>query len=148
MTKKNGFTLPEILVVIGIIAILVLIAVPSFRAYRPSLQLSGAVRELITDLRYAQQSAVAQQIDHAVYFLLSEDKYQIISSGPPEEVLQEKQLPGEVSFQQIAGLTDDRATFNPYGALKNDAGSVTLINSKSETATVDIRPSGFVKIVK
>jgi len=148
MKEERAFTLTEILVVIGVIFILISIGVPVFRAYRPGLQLSGSSRELITDMRYAQQMAVTEQIDHGIRFFVDEDKYQIIRYAPEEEILKEKNLPPEVSFQQINDLTDDRALFNPYGALKNEAGSITMVNTANESIIIDIRPSGFVKIIK
>lgn len=147
MTKKAGFTLIELLIVIVIIGILILISVPALRAYRPNLQLSGSTRELITDLRYVQQLAVTEQIDHGIRFFVDEDKYQIIKHDAEEEVLAEKELPPEVSFHQIEDLTDNKALFNPYGAIKDEAGRVTLINTRNDTAVIDIRPSGFVKII-
>jgi len=148
MIKKRGFTLTELLTVIGIMAILLLIGIPVFRAYRPSLQLSGSVRELITDLRYAQQLAVTEQVDYGIRFFIAEDKYQIIKHVAEEELLEEKKLPSQVSFHQTEDLTDDRVLFNPYGAVKDEAGTITLINTRNDIATIDIRPSGFVKIIQ
>jgi len=147
--EKRGFTLTELLLVVFILGILILIGVPAFRNYQPGMHLSGALRELISDLRYAQQLAVTEQVDHGVRLLAGDDKYQIIEYAPEgEEILQEKSFPSEVSFHQIDGLTDSQAVFNPYGALTSEAGSVTLINSRNETAAIDIRPSGFVKITE
>ena len=147
--KKRGFTLTELLLVIFILGILILIGVPAFRNYQPGMQLSGTLRELISDLRYAQQLAVTEQIDHGIRLLSGDDKYQIIEYAlEGEEILQEKSFPSEVGFHQIDGLTDSQAVFNPYGALTGEAGSVTLINSRNETATIDIRPSGFVRIIE
>ena len=62
--NKKSFTLTELLIVISIIAILLLIGLPLLQAYRPSLRLSGTVRDLVTDLRHAQQLAVTEQINH------------------------------------------------------------------------------------
>lgn len=144
---KNSFTLIELLIVIGIIGILALIGIPSFRYYQPTLQLSGTTRTLVTDLRYAGQLAVTEQIEHGVRFSTTTDQYQIIRYGVTEEILKSKDFPEEVSFQQITGLTNDEVIFNPYGAAK-ETGTVTLINTKNSTITIDIRPSGFVKIIK
>lgn len=142
---RRGFTTVELLVIIGIIGILTSIGIPALRVYRPDLQLSGATRELVTDLRYAEQLAVTEQVDHGIRFF-SSTEYQIIRYGPPEEILESKVLDG-VNFQQITGLTDDQVIFNPYGAAKKP-GTVTLINTKNLTTTIDIRPSGFVKVIK
>ena len=71
---RNGFTLIELLVVIGILSLLFLIGIPAFRAYQPALQLSGSVRELVTDLRYAGQLSVDEQVNHGVRFSVSEGR--------------------------------------------------------------------------
>ena len=128
---KNCFTLVEILVILGIIGVLSLIGIPAFKIFQPSLQLSGTVRELATDLRYAEQLAITEHIEH----------------GAPDEVLESKTLPGEVSFSGIAGFTDNKVVFNPYGAAK-ESGVITLVNTKNAISSIDVRPSGFIKIIK
>jgi len=137
----------ELLIIIGIIGTLALIGIPTFRAYQPGLELSGIVRELVTDLRYAGQLAVTEQVDHGVRFFFATGQYQIIKHGALDEIIKSKNLPQKVSFQEIAGLTNDEAVFNPYGAAK-ETGTITFINTKNSTITIDIRPSGFIKIIK
>jgi prepilin-type N-terminal cleavage/methylation domain-containing protein len=144
---KNSFTLIELLVVMGIISLFFLISIPSFRAYQPSLQLSGTVRDLVTDLRYAGQLSVDEQVNHGIRFNIAANKYEIIRFGETEEVLETKLLSSEVELQQISGLSGNQVIFNPYGAAQ-EAGIVTLINSDNTTSSVDIRPSGFVKVIK
>ncbi len=149
LKTKNflGFTLIEVLTIIGIIGILALIGIPAFRVFQPSLELSGTVRKLVSDLRYAEQLAVTEQVNHGIRFSSSTDQYQIISYGAVEETLASTTLPEKVSFYQIAGFTNDQVIFNPYGAAK-ESGNITLINTKNATTTVEVRPSGFVKIIK
>jgi len=144
---KNCFSLVEILVVLGIVGILSLIGIPAFKVYQPSLQLSGVVRDLATDLRYAEQLAITEQIEHGVIFLTETDQYQVVRYGDPDEILDLKTLPLEVSFQNISGFTDNEVVFNPYGAAK-ESGVITLINTKNSTSGIDVRPSGFIKIIK
>ena len=145
--SKRGVTLTELLVIIAILGILALIGIPAFRGYQPSLELSRAVRGLIGDLRYAQQLTVSEQIEHGVRFSTSTDSYQIVKHLQPEQILEEKNLPNEVNFQLITGFGDSEAVFNPYGAAK-ESGTITLINSKNTTSTIEVSPSGFVKIIK
>lgn len=148
---KIGFTLIELFIIIGIIGILALISIPAFRAYQPSLQLSGAIRNLASDLRYAQQLSVTEQVEHSVYFVLPERKYQIRRYGTLASTIKETVFSEEIIEITISGLSDvegnKEARYNPYGAVKTP-GSVALKNSKNITTTVDIKPSGFVKITK
>lgn len=147
MPREKGFTIVEILVTLAIAGLLALIGIPAFKNYQPDLELSGTVQGLVGDLRYAQQLAVTEQVEHGIRFFIVDRKYQIIRYGNPEEVLKSQALPAKVSFQEIDGLTNDQVIFNPYGAVK-EAGQVSLINTKNSTTTIDIRPSGFVKIIK
>jgi len=107
--------------------------------------LSGLTRDLVTDLRYAGQLAVTEQIEHGVRFNFIENTYQIIRYGATEEIIKEKILPQGIDLRSINNFKEAR--FNPYGAAK-ESGKVVLENIKAETKTIDIRPSGFVKIVK
>ena len=143
----RGFTLLEFLIAITIVVIIISIGLPVFRNLQPALELSGVVRDLVSDVRLAQQLAVTEQVDHGVRFATSTNGYKIIKYTAPEEVLQEKTLPAQVSFLQITGFDDSGVVFNPYGAAIT-AGTVSFINTQNSTTTVDIRPSGFVRIIK
>lgn len=143
----NSFTLIELLIVILILGILALIGIPAFKIYQPSLQLSGAVRDLATDLRYVEQLAITEQINHGIIFFQETGQYQIVKFSNPEQIIQTKTLPEEVAFQEITGFTGDEVVFNPYGAAK-ESGIITLVNTKNSTSSIDIRPSGFIKVVK
>jgi len=145
--NQKGFTPIEFFLIIGIIGILSSITVTGFRTYQPNMQLSETVRDLVSDLRYSQQLAVTEQIEHGIRFSVTESKYQIIKYGTPEEVIREKYLPEKVSFQAVSGLTNNEVKFIPYGAVRQP-GTITLINTKNTTTTIDVRSSGFVKIIK
>ncbi len=144
--KKSGagFTFIELLIAISVIGILAIVAIPGFRAFQPTLQLSGISRELISDLRYAQQITVTEQVEYCVVFFPIERKYQIIQCGGTQPI-KEKILPGEIQTITISGFTNNEVRYNPYGAVR-EAGTITLENTKNITKTILVRPSGFVKI--
>lgn len=147
MYTKKSFTLIEILIVIGIIVILAGISVPIFKNYQPTLQLNGAVRNLISDLRYAQQLALTEQIEYCLQFptnFPTDRKYKIIqcSGGQP---LKEVSLPDKITNLSFTDFLDNQVEFNPYGAVKK-SGTITLKNTKGDEKIIDVKPSGFVKI--
>jgi len=143
--RKTGFTLIELLVIIAIIGIITSISWVVVKTLQSSWRLDGVVRDLATDLRYAQQQSVTEQINYGVHFSSSTDEYQIIRYGTTTEEILKKSLPQGIRFYQIIDFTDDEVIFNPYGAVK-EAGSVSLINIEQEIKTIEVRPSGFVKI--
>jgi prepilin-type N-terminal cleavage/methylation domain-containing protein len=54
----SGFTLMELMVVVGILGIIMSVAVPSISQYRDRHQFSGAVLEVLASLRRARATAV------------------------------------------------------------------------------------------
>lgn len=140
---KKGFTLMESLVVIAIIAILAGIIIVGFKQLQPEFQLSGAVRGLLSDLRYVQQLAITEQVNYCLKLFLAEKKYQIIQCGqsqPLYQVIFSSQIKSFSAF----GFTNNEIKFNPYGSVK-ESGTITLENTEGKTKTIEVKPSGFVK---
>ena len=143
--SETGFTLLEILIVIAIFTIMVGVSWGAFRALGPSWRLTAVVRDVVADIRYAQQRAVTEQVDYGVKFVTTTNEYSIIRYGNVNQVIRTKSLPQDIRFSAITGLTDNEVIFNPYGAVE-EAGSVSLINNSGKVSTIEIRPSGFVKV--
>ncbi len=147
---KNSFTLIELLIVIAVLGILIGISFPIFRNYQPDLQLSGITRDLVSDLRYAQQLALTEQIEYCVQFpadFPTNRKYRIVQCGETEPIKPETTIPEEIIELTInPALTNNEVRYNPYGAVK-ESTDITLKNIKENERTIEIRPSGFVKII-
>ncbi|MDD4625005.1 MAG: prepilin-type N-terminal cleavage/methylation domain-containing protein [Candidatus Pacebacteria bacterium] len=143
--EKNGkgFSLIEIMIVFAVAGIMAGLCLFSFSLYRPALELSNTSKEIISNMRYAQQLAVSQQINYGVYFYPSEKKYQVIKCSQPEELIKNIFLPSAISLRQI-NFTDNKLIFNIYGAAV-EAGSITIENNEYSTSTVEVKPSGFIK---
>ncbi|NWG73910.1 MAG: GspH/FimT family pseudopilin [Rubrivivax sp.] len=58
-SAQVGFTLTEMLIVVAVAAVLLTVAVPSFRPLFAKWRLEGAANELSADLQYARSQAVA-----------------------------------------------------------------------------------------
>jgi type IV fimbrial biogenesis protein FimT len=57
--RQHGLTLTELLIVVAVAAILLTVAVPSFRPLFARWQLEGVANELHADLQYARSQAVS-----------------------------------------------------------------------------------------
>jgi len=143
--NHRGGMLIDLVVAIGIIALLSTLAIPYLRKYQPNLKLNAAARALTTDLRYAQQLTVTEQKIHLVDFDLAQDKYDILKIDSATTTIKSVDLDPEISFQEITGLANNQAVFNYYGGV-SQAGTVILTNTNNVDATVNIKPSGYIQL--
>jgi len=79
--RMRGYTLTEILVVIGVIAVLSLVSVPAFINYQQANVLRGAVRQLDGDLRQARMQAITNNLTIRVEFAADNVTYSFYSSS-------------------------------------------------------------------
>ena len=135
----------NVLVVLGIIALLTTISIPYIRQYQPSLKLNATARSLTADLRYAQQLTVTEQAIYSVDFNLGDSSYQVLKDGVATTTIKTVKFDSSVSFQQITGLTNNRVVFNFYGGV-SESGRVVLVNTNNKTAVINIKPSGYIQL--
>ena len=138
-----GFTLIEILIVIAVIGIISAISMSVYVNMRPNLNLSSEIRDTVTDLRYAQQLAVTEQVIYAVNFNIVLNQYTITNTNSGQ-IIKTKNINSPISIQSVNDLTDNTVNFNVAGAAI-ETGTIVLTNNEL-TSTIEIKPSGYVKI--
>lgn len=143
--RNKGFSLTEILIVLGILTLLMTISIPYLRNFQPNLQLNAAVRNLTTDIRYAQQQTITEQVVYGVKFYPAAKSYEILKLDIATTTIKSFTLPSEVEFQSVTGFTDDIVRFNSYGAA-HETGTIILKNSSNQTKIIVVKPSGYVQI--
>ena len=142
---NKGFTLVETLVVVAIGAIIASVVLAGLYVYQPYARLASVCRDLLSDIRYAQQLSVAGQGVFGVKFFVVENKYQLLKfTATSTSQIVEKNLPQGVSFQNITGFLDNEVRFNSYGAVSY-GGVVSLVNANGDIRGIDVGPSGFSK---
>ena len=137
----------NLVVSLGIIALLTTIAIPYLRKYQPNLKLNGIARDLTSDLRFAQQLTVTEQAVHKVKFNLVNNSYQILKITTATSTVKGVSLDPQINFQQISGFTNNEVTFNYYGGV-SQAGQIILSNINGLTATINVKPSGYIQLAQ
>lgn len=140
----RAFTLIELLITISIIGIISLISLPIYKTLIPNIDLNSTVRDVASDLRYAQQMAVTEQIIYSVIFDSNYNRYSIIKNNT-NEVIKTKNLPSTISINFLSEFSGNKVQFIATGAAI-ESGSISFINTKAKILTIEIKPSGYVKI--
>jgi type IV fimbrial biogenesis protein FimT len=66
--QSRGFTIIELMATVGVAAILMAIAIPSFMSTLPGLRLNDAARQVATDLQQIRMKAIAQNLPYQITF--------------------------------------------------------------------------------
>jgi prepilin-type N-terminal cleavage/methylation domain-containing protein len=163
MKQQHGFTLYELLTVIGIVTILAAIATPNVLTWRSETKLRSALNNLRTDLQMAKSWALREKAIVAVLFTASDYKI-FIDNGAgahagnwnldaDEALLKDKRLPAGVTIKLPTSLDSphNRTRFNGRGfpdptTLTGGGftGTVTLQNSNGSRKQVRLNRLGRI----
>ena len=137
LTDPRGFSLAEILVAIGIFAILAAIATPQFIAFRPKNRLNGAARQIYSELMWARSKADNDNSSYVVTFPTNQTM-QIAGSATKTVNIQTQY--SDVTLTSTASTI----TFSSRGTT-DVAPTITLTNPGG-TKSVTIRITGTASI--
>ncbi|WP_299978201.1 GspH/FimT family pseudopilin [Desulfobacula sp.] len=168
--RNSGFTLIEVMIVIGMIGILSAISIPSAMKWLPNYRLKAAARDLYSNMQKAKVEAVKRNTDVLIKFTSEayapaggKGSYQVfvddggtdINPGiadnqirdGDEQVLAQVNMPKNVSLYDIIGLTGNTtAGYNSRGLPCTALGSVYFQNNHSRYYRVALSTAGNVKI--
>ncbi len=146
LSRNPGTMILNVLFAIAIIAILSAISIPRFKMFEKNLQLSSTARNLVSDLRYAQQLTISEQIPHIVHFDNLNNAYQILKIDTSTTTIKVVNLVSGISFSSITGFTNNDVKFNSYGGV-SESGTIILTNTEGNIKTINVKPSGYVQLV-
>jgi prepilin-type N-terminal cleavage/methylation domain-containing protein len=139
LSDIKGFTLAEMMSVTGVFAVLVVIAVPNYLAFQPSMHLNGASREVLSKLMWARSKAVEENSTYGVTFPTNHT-LEIRKAGV---LIQSVDIQTEYTGVTFSKSGDDPA-FNSRG-IAGGATTITITNS-SGSKTVTVTATGNVRI--
>ena len=145
-SKTRGFTVVELIITMAILAILVLIAIPSFHRIAINGNLKTAARDVIADFNALRENAMANSTQCVrpatgecfdLTFDLGNNRYTVNpASGLPNGGKSPASIASDIHL--TAGTP---VTFLTRGTL-SQGGSVALMNSSGSTATITYNLSG------
>jgi type II secretion system protein H len=139
---QKGFSLIELVIVIGLIGILSAVTAYSWLGYRDNANLKAAAREVMSDIASSKQRAVSEGIQYRLTFTANTNNYTI--SAAPFATAQTKSLTdfGPGLSVSATNFTAGQVIFLPRGTLSSNTGTITLTNNRNSTATITINITG------
>lgn len=146
MRSEQGYSLTELIVVIGLIAVITAIAVPAFNRYSANANLRTAARDVASDLFTMRERAAAENRQFMVQFSVGGNSYTLnqgTSSGAPWTSIQTKSLTAVASDIRMTNVTftNQLVAFSTRGN-SLQAGSISLTNKNNSIATITVNFAG------
>ena len=156
--NKTGFTLVEILVVIGIIALLSALTFPLFRNFQKQTDLIDSAEKIVSALRLAQYKTLASDQDDqwGVFFSTSTSLNQyVLFKGQNYQSRDASfdtvyQLTKLVEIQEINLNQSSEVVFNPVIGSTDQFGDILirLKNNHQKTSLIYVKPLGQVGVTE
>lgn len=133
--KKSppGFTLMELLITIGVLAVALAIAIPSFVSWLPDYRLKAAARDLYSNFQKAKLNAVKRNIPCAVSFSVD---------GNGNTTGYTVFLDADVDF--VKDATEEVVATVSWGDYSSISGLAATFDNSSGTPVIAFRPTGLV----
>ena len=143
----KGFTMLEMIIVIGIVAILLKISSSMFNSYKQNANLREAAGALAEDMKLAKQRAMAENVNYTITFDVNNNSYRI--QGGTYDVTKKLGDFGNgirILSQNYSGGNSGTITFKTRGTCS--AGTIKLQNSINSELDIITTLMGKVTIVK
>jgi len=148
MKKNSGFTLMEVMVTVGIIAIMSAIAIPNMISYLPKHRLNSGARDIYLAIQYARLRAVKEHIPVSVDFDTATETFTVFTDtngnliNDGDTVLKSGPMPPDVDITNVTQFTGLRTAcgFNTRGLpLQSVIGAVDLQSTTQNFMLKQIR---------
>lgn len=139
---EKGFTLLEILLVIGIISILLVFIVPVSLDFYKSQQLETQTQSVIQTLRRAQSKAMSVELDSSFGVYIGVSNYTLFKGN--SYLSRDAQYDEIFDLPELINLTGlSEVVFSKFEGKPNVIGNV-ILTSNSDTRTININQVGRI----
>ncbi len=151
LKSRKGFTLTEALVVIGVLAIMITISVPSYISYLPKHRLQTSARQIYDDLQLVKIRAVKDNTDACITFDIVNENYTVFldADGSSSWTAGDTMIKNTVTLENGVDMTAANACgFNNRG-LRTTAQTqvVRLTNPTGLIMRIDVNTAGGISIL-
>jgi len=124
--NEHGFSLTELVVVVGLIAMMAAFSLPAVASYYRNYQVMGAARSVASEIATARMKAISRNVNQGVTFqVIDNNSYRfIVEDENPDLLGTLYDLPPNLQFQTV-GAADGGFRFNRLGMVCR-AGSSAL----------------------
>jgi prepilin-type N-terminal cleavage/methylation domain-containing protein len=131
---EEGFSLVELIVVVGIIAVMAAVGLPAIGRYFRNYQIRNGAREVAAELQTARTKAIMKNVNWGVLFVtLGPTSYRYVIEDDPANPATRtlnilgpvRNLPGDVQFSNV-GATGAAVRFDRMGVACDPGSNVAL----------------------
>jgi len=151
MKKVAGFTLVEILIVIGITATISVVGIGFYANQQKSKLLETTAQEIASYLKYAQQKSISQEqgLQWGVHFenpASGSDFYGLYTGASYSTTTEVKYLPSGIEFQTPSAGASSTVPFAKLTGFLSGSSyqQIILINTSSSTKNVLVCQKGII----
>lgn len=161
MKKKNGFTVMELMVTLGIIAILTAMAVPSYISWLPGYRLRSAANDVHAAIQMARLRAVKENGNTVISYTEGRGgNYRVFVDNNNNQTYDSNdkfvlygEVPGDVTLSTQINGGWTLTIFDARGILERDAGNnpigqgnVILSSNTAGSKSISITFTGNIRI--
>ena len=125
-SRQDGFTLTEILVAMAIMSILAAIAIPNWSTLLPTYALSGAARQVQSELQKTKSRAVSENTAYRLVFSSTSYSIERDTGSGYQSAGENKPLPEGITLGSLSATT---LSFTTGGG--SNGGTIMLCNIKN-----------------